>query len=207
MVRLSRILFVSRLVVLLVATVLVAAAARGESGPVAVIDGFQDTLLDVMKRAEALGVEGRYQVLEPRIEETFDLQRMIRVAAGSQWTKATPEERARLLEAFTRLTISTYASRFSGYSGESFETLGERPGPRGTVLVDTRIIRTDGPPVSLNYVLQQKENRWRVVDILLDGSVSELAMRRSEYRNLGGGNAAGLAGKLNAKADELMAGQ
>jgi len=207
MIRLSPIRFVSRLVAVVFAAVLAAATVRAEIGPVAVIDGLQATLLDVMKRAEALGIEGRYQVLEPRIEETFDLERMIRVAAGSQWTKASPEERARLLDAFTRLTISTYASRFDGYSGESFENLGERPGPRDTVLVDTRIVRTDGPPVALNYVFEQKGDRWRVIDILLDGKASELAMRRSEYRNLGGGNAAGLADKLSAKADELMAGQ
>jgi phospholipid transport system substrate-binding protein len=207
MLRLSPIFVVSRLVVVVFAAVLVAATVRAESGPVAVIDGLQETLLDVMKRAKELGVEGRYQVLEPRIEETFDLERMIRVAAGSQWTKATPEERVRLLDAFTRLTVSTYASRFDGYSGESFETLGERPGPRDTVLVDTRIVRSDGPPVALNYVLEQKGDRWQVIDILLDGKASELAMRRSEYRNLGGGKAAGLADKLNAKADELMAGQ
>jgi len=207
MLRLSPILVVSRLVVVVIAAVLVAATVRAESGPVAVIEGLQETLLDVMKRAKELGVEGRYQVLEPRIEETFDLERMIRVAAGSQWTKASPEERVRLLDAFTRLTVSTYASRFDGYSGESFETLGERPGPRDTVLVDTRIVRSDGPPVALNYVLEQKGDRWQVIDILLDGKASELAMRRSEYRNLGGGKAAGLADKLNAKADELMAGQ
>jgi phospholipid transport system substrate-binding protein len=207
MLRLSPIFVVSRLVVVVFAAVLVAATVRAESGPVAVIDGLQETLLDVMKRAKELGVEGRYQVLEPRIEETFDLERMIRVAAGSQWTNATPEERVRLLDAFTRLTVSTYASRFDGYSGESFETLGERPGPRDTVLVDTRIVRSDGPPVALNYVLEQKGDRWQVIDILLDGKASELAMRRSEYRNLGGGKAAGLADKLNAKADELMAGQ
>jgi phospholipid transport system substrate-binding protein len=207
MLRLSPIFVVSRLVVVVFAAVLVTATVRAESGPVAVIEGLQETLLDVMKRAKELGVEGRYQVLEPRIEETFDLERMIRVAAGSQWTKATPEERVRLLDAFTRLTVSTYASRFDGYSGESFETLGERPGPRDTVLVDTRIVRSDGPPVALNYVLEQKGDRWQVIDILLDGKASELAMRRSEYRNLGGGKAAGLADKLNAKADELMAGQ
>jgi phospholipid transport system substrate-binding protein len=207
MLRLSPIFVVSRLVVVVFAAVLVAATVRAESGPVAVIEGLQETLLDVMKRAKELGVEGRYQVLEPRIEETFDLERMIRVAAGSQWTKASPEERVRLLDAFTRLTVSTYASRFDGYSGESFETLGERPGPRDTVLVDTRIVRSDGPPVALNYVLEQKGDRWQVIDILLDGKASELAMRRSEYRNLGGGKAAGLAEKLNAKADELLAGR
>jgi len=207
MIRFSQIRLAARLVAVVFAAVLVAATVRAESGPVAVIDGLQETLLDVMKRAGALGIEGRYQVLEPRIEETFDLERMIRIAAGSQWSKASPEDRTRLLDAFTRLTISTYASRFDGYSGESFENLGERPGPRDRVLVDTRIVRSDGPPVALNYVLEQKGDRWQVIDILLDGTASELAMRRSEYRSLGGGKAAGLADKLNAKADELMAGR
>jgi phospholipid transport system substrate-binding protein len=180
---------------------------RAEGGPAAVVDGFHQTLLDVMKRAEALGIEGRYRVLAPRVEETFDLQRMIRVAAGSRWTKASPAEREALLKAFTRLSVATYASRFSGYSGESFETLGERPGPRDTVLVETRIVRSNDPPVTLTYVLEKTGDRWRVIDILLGGSVSELAMRRSEYRNLGGGTAAGLAATLDAKAGELMAGR
>jgi phospholipid transport system substrate-binding protein len=197
--------FVPRLVAAVLAVVLTASAVRAESGPAAVVEGFHQTLLEVMKQAETLGVEGRYRVLEPRVEETFDLQRMIRVAAGSRWTKASPEERARLLDAFARLSVATYASRFSGYSGESFETLGERPGPRDIVLVDTRIVRSDGPPVALTYVLKQTGDRWRAIDILLDSTVSELAMRRSEYRSLGGGKAAGLADKLDAKADELMA--
>jgi phospholipid transport system substrate-binding protein len=199
------ILRVPKLVAAILVAVSVAGPVRAEGGPTAVIDGFHQTLLDVMERAKTLGIEGRYRVLAPRIEETFDLPLMIRVAAGSRWTKASPEERARLLDAFTRLSVSTYASRFNGYSGERFETLGERPGPRNTALVETRIVRPDGAPVALTYVLEKTGDRWRVIDILLDGSVSELAMRRSEYRNLGGGTAAGLAATLDAKADELMA--
>jgi phospholipid transport system substrate-binding protein len=195
------------MLVAVLVTVPVTGPVRAEGGPAAVVDGFHQTLLDVMKRAEALGIEGRYRVLAPRVEETFDLQRMLRVAAGSRWTKASPAEREALLKAFTRLSVSTYASRFNGYSGESFETLGERPGPRDTVLVETRIVRSADPPVTLTYVLEKTGDRWRVIDILLDGSVSELAMRRSEYRNLGGGTAAGLAATLDAKADELMAGR
>lgn len=190
---------------MVLAAMVMAVSVRAENGPVAVIDGLHQTLLDVMKQAETLGIEGRYQALEPRIKKTFDLRRMIRIAAGSQWTKASPDERARLLDAFTRLTVSTYASRFNGYSGERFETLGERPGPRDTVIVDTQIVKSDGKPIALDYVLRQEADRWQVIDILLDGKVSELAMRRSEYRSLGGGKAAGLADKLGAKADELMA--
>jgi phospholipid transport system substrate-binding protein len=198
--------FVSRLVAAVFAVMLVAVQLHAESGPQAAIEGFHQTLLDVMKRADALGVQGRYQVLEPQVEQTLDLQRMIRVAAGSQWTKATPAEQEALLKAFSRLSVSTYASRFNGYNGERFETLGERPGPRDTVLVDTRIVKGDGSAVALTYVMEQTGDTWRVIDVLLDSSVSELAMRRSEYRSLGGGTAAGLTDKLNAKADELMAG-
>ncbi len=209
MLRATPMFFLPRLVAAVfaavLAAVLVAGTLRAENGPATAVEGFHQTLLLVMKQAEMLGIEGRYRVLEPRVEETLDLQRMIRVAAGSQWTKASPEERARLFDAFARLTVATYASRFSGYSGESFETLAERPGPRDTMLVDTRIVRSDGPPVALTYVLRKTGDRWRVIDILLNSTVSELAMRRSEYRSLGGGKAVGLTHKLNAKADELMA--
>ncbi|MGF1641303.1 MAG: ABC transporter substrate-binding protein [Rhodospirillales bacterium] len=178
---------------------------RAGGGPAAMIEDFHATLLEVMKRAEDLGVDGRYRVLEPRVRETYDFPRMIRIAAGPRWTRATPEEQDALLAAFAHFSVGTYAARFDGYAGERFETLGERPGPRETVLVDTRIVRTDAPAVALTYVVERRDDRWRVIDVLLDGTISELAMRRSEYRTLGGSTAAGLAEALDAAAAALIA--
>lgn len=190
----------------LIGVFIAVAPAHAQDTPVAVIEGLHETLLEVMKNAESLGMQGRYWRLDPEIRRRYDLERMIAVAAGSYWSSATEAERKRLADAFGRMSVSTYASRFNGYSGERFETLGERPGPRGTVLVDTRIVRPQDTPVPLTYVLSKRGDAWRIVDVVLEGSISELAVRRSEYNQiLNQGGPSKLADTLNAKADQALA--
>ncbi len=194
-------------VLLLLAGVLTALPAAAQEDPArTVIQRFHQSLLAVMKEAESLGVTGRYQRLQPRIEEAFHLPLMIRVAAGSFWKKADTEQRSRLVAAFKRLSISTYANRFDGYSGQVFEIVGQRPGPQKTVLVKTRIVSPGDSPARLTYVVKEYEGQWRIVDILLDNDISELAVRRSEYRHLLKKNGVdGLIAALNRKADGLVA--
>jgi phospholipid transport system substrate-binding protein len=190
--------------VLLGITLLCTHGAQAASAPADVIDRLHEKLLVTMKDAQRLGIDGRYEQLAPVLEQSFDFERMIGVAAGSYWTNADDSQRRKLLEAFTNLSISTYAARFNGFSGESFEVIGERQGPRDTMLVDTRINRTDGPPVAITYVLAEREGTWKIVDVLLDKSISELAVRRSEYNQiLRSTGTEGLAQNLDEKAREM----
>jgi phospholipid transport system substrate-binding protein len=169
------------------------------------ISGFHDSLLDVMKEAKTLGIKGRFDRLAPRIEQSFNLPLMIQVAASAYWQNASPEQAKKLIAAFSRLSISTYASNFDGFSGESFESRGEKPGPQNTTLVSTRIVKTTGSPVDIVYVTRQTKGEWRIVDVLVDNGISELAVRRSEYRAiLKSGGVDGLIATLNAKADQLL---
>ena len=104
------------------------------------------------------------------------------------------------------MSVSTYANRFDGYSGQVFEIVDQRPGPQKTVLVKTRIVSPGDSPVRLTYVVKEFEGQWRIVDILLDNDISELAVRRSEYRRLLKNNGVdGLIATLNDKADGLVA--
>ena len=194
-------------VLLLLAGVLTALPATAQEDPArAVIQRFQENLLAVMKEAKSLGVTGRYQRLQPRIEEAFNLPLMIRVATGSFWRKADEEQRSRLVAAFKRLSISTYANRFDGYSGQVFEIVGQRPGPQKTVLVKTKIVSPGDSPARLTYVVKEFKGQWRIVDILLDDDISELAVRRSEYSRLLKKNGVdALIATLNDKADGLVA--
>ena len=195
------------LLLLLLAGVLMALPAAAQEDPArAVIQRFQENLLAVMKEAKSLGVTGRYQRLQPRIEEAFHLPLMIRVATGSFWRKADKEQQSRLVAAFKRLSISTYANRFDGYSGQVFEIVDQRPGPQKTVLVKTRIVRPGDSPARLTYVVKEFKGQWRIVDILLDDDISELAVRRSEYSRLLKKNGVdALIATLNDKADGLVA--
>lgn len=181
-----------------------ASALAVDAPPVAVIERLHAELIETMKSASRVDVDGRYRQLEPTLLASFDFPRMISAAAGSHWATASEADKQRLLQAFSRLSIMTYAARFNGYSGERFETLGERTGPRETVLVDTQLIRTDGPPVPLTYVMAERDGRWQIVDILLERSISELAVRRSEYNQiLRNGGTEELAATLDRKTAEL----
>jgi len=137
--------------ILFMATFLMAMSPAGavERSASTVVEEFHATLLGVMKNAKALGVKGRYERLAPQIDKAFNLTLTIRIAVGSYWRGADENEKARLVDAFRHLSISNYAFQFDGYSGQSFAMFGESPGPRGTVLVKTQIVRPKKPPVGL----------------------------------------------------------
>ncbi|MDA1091343.1 MAG: ABC transporter substrate-binding protein [Proteobacteria bacterium] len=182
------------------------ATNRASASPSQVVTAFQETLLDVMKNAKALGVRGRYDKLNGRIKQTFHLGLMAQIASGSYWRKASKIETDKLVAAFSHLSISTYASQFDGYSGQSFKTQGEKPGPQNTTLIKTQIITPDSTPVDITYVTREIKGQWRVIDVLLDTGISELAVRRSEYRRiLNTGGIGGLISTLNTKANQLLA--
>ena len=143
-----------------VATVLIvlffaSSAHAGVEDAATVVTRLHDTLLSVMKEADALGVKGRYRRLAPKIERAFHLRLMARITSGAVWKKADTTQKDSLAAAFTRLSVATYASRFDGYSGQAFEIIGDRPGPPATHLVDTRILSPGESPVPLTYVLKQ----------------------------------------------------
>ena len=74
-------------------------AAADMTGPVGVIQRFQDTLLSVMKQAQALGYDGRYKKLAPIITATHDLETIARVSVGQYWSKLSDTQRSTLVDA------------------------------------------------------------------------------------------------------------
>ena len=163
--------------------VLLPSGARAAETPKATVEQLNAALLDVMKEAGSLGYRGRYERLAPLIRETFDFPAMARIIVGSHWSAISTAQQEAFTEAFTNYSIGVFADRFDGYDGERFEVLGEQPGRRGAVLVQNRIVRSDGDPVAINYLTRPENDgaNWRIVDTILGGTASELATRRSEY--------------------------
>ena len=165
------------------------AAAAGGAGvpgdqPQALVDTLHSELLDVMKEADDLGYQGRFDRLSPVLGELFDIPFMAEKSVGRHWRKANDADRKRLLDTFGRFTAANYAGRFDGYSGQIFETLGTQSSTHGTVIVQTRLVQTDGDIVLLDYRLRSVNGNWKIIDEYLNGTVSELALRRSEYSSL-----------------------
>lgn len=145
------------------------------------IERLDAAFLDIMKRADELGLDGRISAIGPVIEETFDLAFMARAALGRAWEDLSAADRERWVETFSKYTIWRLADRFSAYSGQSFVIEGHRPASRQTLIVETRLIRPSQDDVSLHYRMREKDAGWKVVDVYAKGTISEVAMRRAEY--------------------------
>jgi phospholipid transport system substrate-binding protein len=134
-----------------------------------------------MQDAKPLGFQGRFDRLAPELLGAFNFQVMASIAVGKYWSELDTAQRRRLIDVFGRTSIATFADRFNGYSGERFEVVEEKPGPRDSVLVRNKLVKTADDSVEINYLLRQYDGRWRVVDVFLDAKYSEMALKRSEY--------------------------
>lgn len=154
--------------------------------PTQVVHKFYDTLSAVMKDGPDLGFSGRYKKLEPAIRAAYNLPLMTRYAVGPVWTQASADQQQQLISAFSDFSIATYANRFTKFDGEQFQVIDEKPASGGGKIVETKLVPGGSDqPVSLNYLMKQDDKgAWRIVDVFLDGSISELATRRSEFTSI-----------------------
>ena len=176
------------------------AAAAESSGAAAPVRGFYDALLRTMQQGPSLGQSGRYAALEPVVQRSFDIPYMTRMAVGPSWSSLSDAKRQQVTEAFGRYITATWASRFDSYSGEKLEVGGAKS-YGASQLVETRIVKSDGEPVSINYLMRHDADGWRIADVYLTGTISELATRRAEFSSvLRSQGVDGLIAALNRKA-------
>jgi phospholipid transport system substrate-binding protein len=182
------------------------ANAQAPAAPASVIEALNGKLLDTMRKAKALGVKGRFDALAPVLTKTYDTAGMTKTAVGAPWETMQPAQRTALVDAFTRMMVATYAKRFDGFSGETFEILLTAEQPPADKLVKTRIIAEGGKAYAINYVMRKSETDWRIADVYLDGTISELASRRAEFTAiLKSGGPDGLLAAIRRQADKLLA--
>ncbi len=183
-------------------------AVHQENTAVHQIENFYDALLSVMKQGAQLGVEGRFKKLAPAIDSTFDLAAMTKFTVGSSWDTMSEADHKALIDAFRRMTIADYAHNFASFNGQKFvvdPTVEERNIDR---LVHSQLIPVDDKPVSLTYRMRQSGGTWKVIDVFLEGYVSQLATRRSDFAaTVQSSGATGLIQKLNELSDKFTKGE
>jgi phospholipid transport system substrate-binding protein len=179
-------------------SLLVAPAGAADSAT-QVIENLHAELLAVMKQANELGYEGRYQRLDPIVTSSYDLSFIAKFVMGREWKTLSAEQKSEFVKTFTKLSIATYAANFSGYSGERFKTISNEELRKGRLLVKSVLVRSSGGEVTLDYVLHQKDNRWRIINAIAEG-VSDLSLKRADYSSyLKKKGFDGLITKLNEK--------
>ena len=114
-----------------------------------------------------------------------------------------PGGRQQMSDSFGRYISAIYADRFDSYNGQKLEVTGEQATALG-VIVKREIIKANGEPVEIDYMMQSGSHGWLISDIYLDGTISEVATRRAEFaRILRKDGVDGLIAALNRKPDTL----
>jgi len=155
-----------------------------QAEPAAVVAEVNEALIGAMREADALAFQGRYDRLAQVFIAAFHFPFMARVAAGRHWRDLGSEQKDLLADAFARMSVTTYAARFDGYTGQSFEVGETIEQPRGRMLVRNRLIKGGGEAVAIDYLLRDFDGQWRIIDVFLDGTISEIATKRSEYNSI-----------------------
>lgn len=169
-------------------------AQAQEAGPEAVIRTFCDRLLESMKGGAKLGFKGRADKMRPAVADAYDMAVMTRSTLGSAASKLSAEETAQLSDAYSKFSVATYAAQFNEWNGERFDIGETRPSAGGTLIVSSKLVPKGAEPTQIDYVMRQDQGHWKIIDVLFEGTVSQVAVRRSEFSSIY--RAKGLSGLL-----------
>jgi len=171
------------------------------------IELFYAALIDNMKNGRELGVQGRYRQLAPVAEETFDLGGMARLTVGPAWSTMSETDHKAIIDAFGRLTFSNYAKNFASFGVEQFVVDPMVKMRNEDKIVESKLVRSGGrSTVPFNYRMRLVGDKWKVIDVYLNGYVSQVALRRADFSStVASSGAAGLVKKIDEIVDKQMA--
>jgi phospholipid transport system substrate-binding protein len=193
--------------------VLVAGGAQAQSAPAAsggapgTISQFYVVLLQVMKQGRQTSFQQRYQTLAPAVDQAFDLEGILRVSVGAYWGSLPDAQRQNLIAVFRAFTVATYVSNFHSYKGRVLRVSPNTRAVGSQQVVSTTITKPNRDPLRIDYVMRNESTGWKVVDVLLDGTISRVAVQRSDFASLvTQGNASQLIATLKSKVHNLSKG-
>jgi phospholipid transport system substrate-binding protein len=186
------------------------ASAEAESAfdPMIPIRRLEDALLDVMKAGGQTPFSQRFAALAPAVDQTFDLNAVLQASVGLRWITLPPDQADSLEATFRRYTIASYVFNFDKYSGQTFRISEDvRPAGRDQVVVQTYFNPKDGAAKELSYLMKRALEGWKAIDVMADGSISRVAVQRSDFRGLiSRGGAPALLSRLQQKIVDMSDG-
>jgi phospholipid transport system substrate-binding protein len=162
---------------------LVAMAAPPEAAPVEALNA---ALIASMKAGSAgQSFQARAVALAPVVESSYNLAVVEKNSVGFLWSTIPPAQQQQVAAAFEKFTVASYVSEFSKYSGEKIVLLPAEKTLGADRIVETEIVPADGStPTRLDYVVSQGPNGWQITDVLLNGTISQVAIHSSDFSSL-----------------------
>jgi phospholipid transport system substrate-binding protein len=162
-----------------------ALAETASADAISTIKHFNGALLAAIKSGVRADFSRRFQALAPEIDRAFDLAVVLSVSVGPSWANLSSDQQARLLDAFRRYTVASYAAIFGSYTGQNFSVSTKtRSVGVDRLVVESRIAQISGDETALDHVIKQTSWGWKVIDVLAAGSISRVTVRHSDFRRI-----------------------
>ena len=118
----------------------------------------------------------------------FDMYTMSRLVLARAWKRFSTQQREEYVTEFKQYLANNYGGRINRYDQEEVEILGMREEPRGDVTIRTRIVGGEFENTLVDYRMRQKDDRWLVIDVVIEGisMVSNFRDQFKEVLNRGG---------------------
>jgi phospholipid transport system substrate-binding protein len=155
-------------------------APAASPGPQQVVDSLHTALIKAMKGGHELGFEGRYKLLAPVVDQSFDMPYIAQLSLGTYWSGLSAAQREQFIEVLKRYSASNYAAEFDSYDGGHFQTESEQTMQPGVDSVNSRFTSGTGKEHQFNYLLRKTPGGWRIINVIVDG-VSDLSLKRGQY--------------------------
>lgn len=148
-----------------------------------------------------LSEEERAKTFRELLDRDFDMPRISRFVLGPYWREASDQEKQQFQKLFEDYVVRSYAQRFSEYSGEQVKVTGSRPESETSTLVQSQVVRQNGPPAKVDWRVRKDDKGFKIVDVDVEG-VSMVLTQREEFSSViqrSGGTVAGLNKELQQK--------
>ena len=181
-------------------------ALAADADAAAPIAALNRGLLNAMRAGKATPFSQRFATLAPLVEGAFDIPGILQASVGPRWSALPSAQQSQLLDVFRRFTVASYVANFDNFNGEKLEVLPNSRSVGADQVVATQIVPSGGEPTRIDYVMRRTPQGWRAVDVLLNGSISRVAVQRSDFRSLVGEDGSGLLASLRKKVSDLSGG-
>ena len=142
----------------------------------------QSELIEMVKKSKGAADDRK---IEDAFDSVLDYDALAKDSLAEAWAERTPEERAEFQGVLKKLVRAAYRKSLKRISDYTVEIKGESPAENGHIVRTVAKSKTDNrqEPVSIDYVVHQVDGKWRVADIVTEGS-SLVTNYRNQFRRV-----------------------
>ena len=140
-----------------------------------------DLLHNTLKRIVSSNIDNKE--VQSVISNTYNIERMLVLITGEVWKKSISNDQIALKKVFEEYIAKNYILRFKNIKSLEFGKIEVTQAGKNYRMAKTKLIINSKDVVPLNYLLNQTNNSWKIFDVLIDGSISEIATKKSEFKS------------------------